>query len=202
MHVTVILAALLAAGLGWALTWFFTRGWYRVQLQLPMIAFPKLCPRCLSTHADDSVDEKSPARQTANYVVAHRLEWWRARVPHCSRCAGAIFRNQVIGVLTGGACALAVLFVAPPDVVSFGAFSYILFGYPAYAILNTVGKGIVLGLATSADMTVRVKHAKYFMALLDANEKPSDRTAVPLPEDKGVWLRRKSRRSLSGRGHE
>ncbi len=191
MSLTVAIAALTALAVGEILKWVITRRWSRSTVNPKTVLFPRMCPACLSENAESLVEEESSKRRTANYVVAHKLEWWNAPVPYCSRCSWKLSRGQTTGFAAGAVCVVAAFFLAPPPDASIAIFGYILYGYPVYAIATTVEKGIVLGSQNSETMSVRVKHAEYFRRLAALNAASVGApTEVPLPEDKGVWRKR------------
>lgn len=169
---SALIAALVMFALGEFLKRQITRKWSRLYLRPKSAIFPRICPMCLSPNADSTVDEKSPERQTAYYVVAQKLEWWKAAVPHCSKCAVRQSRNHVVGLVLGGVCALAALFLDPPTEASLVTFCYILFGYPAYVVVATIQKGIVFGRASSTIMCVHIKHPQYLTKLAALNPLP------------------------------
>src|ERR1700674_5006513 len=113
MRSATIIAAFVAFGLGWLLRLLTIRKWGRIYLSPPRIAFPMICPVCLSP-SDTMVEEQSTKRPTTYYVVAQRWEWWGASIPYCSKCARLLFRDRSIGLILGGICILGALFVAPP----------------------------------------------------------------------------------------
>jgi hypothetical protein len=192
MGLWVILAALTIAGLGHVLVGrLIVAKWRPLRLNPKGVVFPKLCPACLSRETDDAVEEKSGSRQTANYIIARRLEYWRVSVPHCSNCVSAIFWNQAIGLVAGGACIVIALVIAPPEDASISTLGYFLCGYPAWAFMNVRRKGIILGRATSTGITARIRRPEYFNALVAANSGPEQGTPVPLADNKGVWIPRK-----------
>jgi len=164
-----MVAALVVAGLGELVRRLIIRKWPRLYLNPKTACFPRICPVCLSSNADSSVDEKSAKRQTRNYIVAQKLEWWRAGVPHCSECALKLSGNKAVGLILGGACTVATLLARRPPELSILTFCYILFGYPAYAIATTIHKGIVFGRASSSIMCVHVRHAEYLKLLAALN---------------------------------
>jgi hypothetical protein len=165
----VIFAALLVAGLGELLKQFIIRHWAVLCVNPRTAIFPKLCPVCLSDNASSTVDEKSIERRTANYVVAHKTEWWKASVPHCTRCADMLLTRQFTGSILGALCALATLLLVPPSRFSFGTLCYVLFGYPAYAVLTTMKKGVIFGTADRDRLQIYVRHLKYRTKLAELN---------------------------------
>jgi hypothetical protein len=97
MSGTLIASALAMLAVAVILKWSITRTWARFYGDAKTMVFPNLCPVCLSA-ADVVVEEESARRVTANYVVAQRLEWWRAKIPHCSKCQQKQDRNMFIGL--------------------------------------------------------------------------------------------------------
>ena len=181
MSISILFSALAMVGLGEFLKWLITRKWARLSVHPKTAIFPRLCPVCLSSNADSTIDEESAKRQTANYVVARKVEWWRATVPHCSKCSRKLSRNRAIGFVLGAACAVTAFWLTKPPEVSVLLFIYILFGYPAYVLATTIQKGVVFGSASPTAMWVHIKHAEYFTRLAA--------TAVPLADNRGVWQR-------------
>jgi hypothetical protein len=176
------LAMLAVAGI---VKWYLVRKWARYYANPKYLVFPKMCPVCLS-YADTTVEEESAKRQTANYIVARRLEWWRAKIPHCARCQRKQDRNLIIGLVVGAACSITVFIFKPPPEPDYGIVLYILFGYPTYVFATTLQKGVVFGWATSTGLSMRIRRSEYFDKLLAVNA--SDATAgVPLAGNKGVW---------------
>lgn len=166
---SAILAALLIAGAGEILKRLIIRKWLRFVLNPRTATFPKICPLCLSPDADSPVEEESSKRQTANYIVAHKLEWWKRSVPYCSMCKGKLSRNHVIGLVLGGVCAVAAMLIDPPTGASLVAFCYILFGYPAWIVATTIQKGVVFGAANADLICVRIRRVEYFNILAALN---------------------------------
>lgn len=181
MPLGIIFSALAMVGIGECLKWFLTRKWARLSVNPKTVVFPQLCPVCLSANAASTLDEESAKRQTANYVVARKMEWWRAAVPHCSKCSLKLSRNKAIGVVLGAACTVTAVWLTEPSEVSFLLIIYILFGYPAYIVATTIQKGIVFGSAGPTAMWVYIRHAEYFTRLTA--------TPVSLANNKGVWQR-------------
>ena len=126
VSVSIAIAALMMLGLGSFLKWLIIRKWAQLSLNPQFAVFPKICPVCLSSNADSTVDGKSASRQTANYIVARKLEWWKAGVPHCSRCTLKLGRNQGIGFILGAVCVVGALLLMPPPEISFMIVVYIL----------------------------------------------------------------------------
>ena len=187
MSTSVVIFALAACILGRILSWYLTRDWEKYCAKVKTLVFPRVCPICLSA-ADEAMEEESATRQTANYVIARKLEWWRASVPHCSKCKGRQQRNELIGVVAGGVCVLAAVVLAPPTEPSLLVFVYILFGYPAYIVASTLQKGAVFGSADAENMMIRVRSKEYFAKLIRANA-TSAATEIPLANNGGVWRR-------------
>ena len=172
MPLSAIIAALVTLGIGEVLKRLIIRKWSRIHLHPNMALFPRTCPVCLSPNADSAVDEESGKRQTAYYVVAQKLEWWKASVPHCSTCADKLFKNRAIGLVLGGVCVVVAFWLMPPTDASSSpmvTLVYILFGYPAYAVADTIQKGVVFGRASSTTMCIHVRHREYFARLAALN---------------------------------
>jgi hypothetical protein len=169
MSLRALLAALAAVGLGEFLKRWIIRKWAHFRLQPKAVVFPPICPVCLSPDVDDVVEEESSKRQTANYIVAQKLEWWKLGIPHCKKCTSILLRNKLVGVVIGGVCALGAFVAIPPAEVSTSALCYFLFGYPAYAISTTVQKGIVFGRASSDTIHVHVRRSQYSWLFVSLN---------------------------------
>lgn len=169
MSLSALLAALAAVGLGEFLKRWIIRKWAHFHLHPKAVAFPPICPVCLSPDVDDVVEEESSKRQTANYVIAQKLEWWTLGVPHCKECTAALLRNKMIGLAVGVACTLGAFLAFLPTEVSISTLCYILFGYPAYAASTTVHKGVVFGRATSDVLYVHVRRPQYASLLISLN---------------------------------
>ncbi|MGA2742785.1 MAG: hypothetical protein ABSG65_35770 [Bryobacteraceae bacterium] len=170
MTLWVALAALAACAVGGILRQLIFLRWPLIRLYTQSAVFPTMCPVCGSPEATVRVEEKTTTRQTGYYVVAQRLAWWKVPVPYCADCARALSRNQIIGLVLGGACIVGVFLIAPPAEYTYATLCYILFGYPAYAVATTIQKGIVFGRATATAMTVHVKLPAYFWMLEELNK--------------------------------
>jgi hypothetical protein len=181
---SVLFAALLVAGCGELLRRAMVRRWHRIYLIPQMAIFPKFCPVCLA-NADTAVSEHSEKRQTAFYVIAQRLEWWKGAVPHCSECKRKLFRNRLIGLSVGGLCVVLAILWHPPTAPSAVSLCYVFFGYPAYAIAITIQRGIVFGRAASHIMCVHIRRGDYFakVAAVNPSSNPTDLVAIRLTED-------------------
>jgi hypothetical protein len=192
MRTDAIILALLAAAVGKILSWFCTRHWKFLTVNPKSTFFPVICPLCLSQRATESVVEKSPSKQTANYVVASRREYWSGSVPYCSRCKLKLDWGQVVGVLAGAACAVVAFILMPLENPYPAVFVYILFGYPAYVIAILSRKGVVFKSGGKTYLTVGIKRPEYFQAWTQANQQAqakANANAVPLAGGKGVWQR-------------
>ena len=153
------------------------------------VHIPKLCPACLSRPAGNVVEEESLSRQSANYVVAQRLEWRRAEIFYCETCARRLGRFTGAGIVCGTVCA-AITFVVilrlhaydnDPFILLGGS---VLMGFPVYSLLTTMPKGIILGKPYPKSMRVRVRHTQYRAAM---QSRDSVQTTTPLADGKGVW---------------
>lgn len=165
----VIIAALLALGIGELLKRWLISKWTWVDVQAKAIRFPMLCPVCLSPDVDSPVVEQSSKRQTAYYVIARKLEWWRVSVPHCSLCARKIARGNITGVVLGGICAVAAFVAFPPSEASLVTLCYALFGYPAYAVATVIQKGIILGRGGPTEVRAYIRRRSYFAGFAALN---------------------------------
>ncbi len=172
MSLVSILAALTAAGVGWVVKRFIVRKWRRLALHTNAAVFPAMCPICLSREVATTIEERSESRQTANYVVAQKLEWWTAKVPHCASCTEKQSRNWTLGFVVGGASVLVAFILMPPSAPFINMFVYILFGFPAYVMATTIQKGIVFGPSTSSTILLYIRHQEYASELAALNRAP------------------------------
>src|SRR2546425_9989029 len=85
-----------------------------------------MCPMCLSTNVTEKIYEKSSERQTADYVIARRIEWWNIQVPHCSACKKKLDTDHAIGFITGAASIGAAGLLLPPTEFSLLLLCYII----------------------------------------------------------------------------
>jgi hypothetical protein len=170
MRIYVIILAFVAFAAGKVLSWYCTRHWKFLTVNPKSTFFPTLCPLCLSQHATESVTEKSPSKQTANYVVASRHEYWSGSVPYCSKCKLKVDWGQGMGILCGAVCAVVAFILMPPDNPDPAAFVYILFGYPAYVVATLSRKGVVFQSGGKTYLTVGMKRPEYFQAWSQANQ--------------------------------
>ena len=194
MGIGTIIFAFFCLPIGKLLGWYVTRNWKHLTVNPKTTFFPKICPMCLSDDASETADEESPDRQTKNYIVAQRLEHWSASIPYCSRCKLRLDYGRVMAISVGAVCALAALVLLPPDNINMSPMlmlGYILFGYPAYAAITPLRKGVLLKSAFGKDhLTVAIRDAKYYEAWCRANERQQARAqAVPLAGGKGIWQR-------------
>jgi hypothetical protein len=109
--------------------WYLTRTWARYYANPKAVIFPKICPVCLGP-AEVFVEEESTQRVTANYIVVRQLEWWNAKIPHCSKCQRKQVRNIIIGLALVATCAIVVFILTPAPEPPTGIVLYILFAYP------------------------------------------------------------------------
>jgi hypothetical protein len=190
MRIYPIILAFVAFAAGKVLSWYCTRHWKFLTVNPQSTFFPIICPLCLSQQATESVTEKSPSRQTANYIVASRNEYWSGSVPYCSKCMNKVHWGQGIGVLAGAVCAVVAFILMPPDSPYPAGLVYILFGYPAYVVATLSRKGVVLQSGGKTHLTVGIKRPEYFQAWTQANQRAQAKAqAVPLAGGKGVWQR-------------
>lgn len=190
MRMYAIILAFAALAGGKILSWYCARNWKFLTVNPKSTFFPKLCPMCLSQEAIDSVTEKSPSKQTANYIVASRREYWSGSVPYCSQCKIKLDWAQVMGVLAGGVCAVGAFILMPPDNPYPAGLVYILFGYPAYVLASASRKGVIFKSGGKTFLTVGIRRQEYFRAWSDANQQAQAKArAVPLADGKGIWQR-------------
>src|ERR1700732_497194 len=97
--------SLAALTLGVILKWYLMHGWARYYADPKTVVFPKMCPVCLGS-IDVVVEEDSTQRVTADYIVVRQLEWWSAKIPHCSNCQRKQVRQLIIGLALGAICAI------------------------------------------------------------------------------------------------
>jgi hypothetical protein len=98
--------------------------------------------------------------------------------------------GTAMAVLAGAVCATGALVLLPPNNVSLMLFGYILFGYPAYAAISPLRKGVLLKSGGKNHLTVAIRNSKYYDAWISANKQEQARAqAVPLADGKGVWQR-------------
>ncbi|HEV7676284.1 MAG TPA: hypothetical protein VGQ12_17260 [Candidatus Angelobacter sp.] len=189
MRIYAIILAFVALAVGKVLSWYCTRDWKSLTVNPETTFFPTICPLCLS-QATESVTEKSPPKQTANYIVASRNEYWSGSVPYCSKCINKVHSGQGIGILFGAACAVIAFVLMPPDNPYPAGLVYILFGYPAYVIATLSRKGVVFESGGKTHLTLSIRRPEYFEAWKNANQQAQAKAeAVPLAGGKGVWRR-------------
>lgn len=180
-------SSLAMLALGAALRWYLTRGWARYHANPKAILFPKICPVCLGP-GDVIVEEDSAHRVTANYIIWRKLEWWNAKIPHCSKCGRKQTRDVIIGIVLGAICAITIfIFTTAPEEPGEIIF-YALFAYPFYVLGDHLHKGVSLGRANSKVLSMRIKRQEYFDKFIALNSPPAV-TDIPLAEKKGVWRR-------------
>jgi hypothetical protein len=190
MGIGTIILAFVAVGTGKVLSWYLTLKWKHLTVKPKTTFFPKLCPMCLSQHATENVDEKSPDRQTANYIVAKRLEHWSASIPYCSRCKLRLDYGQIMAIGAGAICSVAVFILLPPNDINLSILVYVLFGYPAYAAISVLRKGVILKSGGTDHLTVAIRKPEYYQEWVNANRQEEAKAqAVPLAGGKGVWQR-------------
>jgi hypothetical protein len=190
MGIGTIILAFVAVGTGKLLSWYLTLKWKHLTVNPKTTLFPKLCPVCLSEHAAESVNEKSPDRQTANYIVAKRLEHWSASIPYCSRCKLRLDYGQIMAFGAGAACSVAAFILLPPNDINLSVLVCILFGYPAYVAVSVLRKGVILKSGGPDHLTVAIKKPEYYQEWVNANRRAEAKAqAMPLADGKGVWQR-------------
>ena len=177
--------ALGAIALGFMLKWHMLRGWSRYYANPKDLAFPVICPVCLQP-ADALVEEDSMHRVTADAVIFRHVEWWSAKIPHCSKCQQKQIRDLIIGLSLAAICIIAVFIFAPKTGDQKDVIAYFFFAYPFYVIADNLRKGISLGRDRSGVLPIRIRRSEYFDKLAALNSAPTARD-VPLGENKGVW---------------
>src|SRR6266852_417538 len=168
MSTLAAFSALAMVGVAAAVKWYMTRRWRLFCISPNELVLPKMCPMCLSTNVTEKIYEKSSERQTADYVIARRIEWWNIQVPHCSACKRKLDTDHAIGFITGAASIGAAGLLLPPTEFSLLLLCYILFGVPAYVAATTWRKGIVFGPSSSHQISARIRHPEYFQSLVAA----------------------------------
>src|SRR5215467_3099256 len=108
----LIASAVAAFALGGALRWYLKRNWCRYYGSPHNVVFPRVCPVCLAP-ANVLVEETSPERVTAHYVIIRQVEKWKAKIPHCSKCERKQARDVTIGLVLGCLCALTIFLLTP-----------------------------------------------------------------------------------------
>ncbi len=185
MSGSLFASALAAVAVGIILKWYLMRGWGRYYGNPKTVVFPKICPVCLSP-ADVLIEEDSKQRVTANYIVVRQFEWWTGKIPHCSKCQRRQVRDLIIGLVLGGACAIAIFIVTPAPEPPAEIVLYAFFAYPFYVIADNWHKGVAFGWATGKALTIRMRRSDYYDQFLALNQ-PRAMSDVPLAGNKGVW---------------
>jgi hypothetical protein len=188
MSWTLIAAAISALALGGVLRWYLKRGWYRYYASPKNVIFPKVCPVCLGP-ADVLVEETSAQRVAANYVIVRQLEWWKAKIPHCSKCERKQARDVTIGIVLGGLCAVTIFILTPAPDPPGDIIFYAFFAYPFYIFADHLHKGLALGRGDAKSLSVRIRNAGYYDRFLALNNQPAPAIDSPLAGGKGVWRR-------------
>lgn len=178
-------SAVAAVALGIGLKWYLVRNWSRYCGDPKTVVFPKLCPMCLAP-ADVLVEEDSTQRVTANYLIVRQLEWWTAKIPHCSKCQRRQVRDLIIGLVLGGACAVSIFVATPAPDPPVEIIFYAFFAYPFYVIADTWHRGVALGWSTDKALSMRMRRNDYYDHFLALNQ-PHAVADVPLAGNKGVW---------------
>lgn len=179
-------SALVAIGLGLFLRWYLKRDWCRYYGTAQNVAFPTICPVCLAP-ADVLVEESSPERVTANYVIVQQVEKWKARIPHCSKCERKQARDVTIGLALGCLCALTIFLLMPSPLEPRSIILYGGFIYPFYVLADHNHRGIAFGWSDAKAITLRIRHAGYYDQFLALNNQPTSPVETPLADGKGVW---------------
>jgi hypothetical protein len=181
----LITSALAMLPLGATLRWYLTRDWARCYANPKAIVFPRVCPVCLGP-GDVIVEEDSAQRVTANYVVWRKLEWWSAKIPHCSKCERKQARDVTIGVVLGAICGITIFIFTPAPEDPREIIFYAFFAYPFYILADHLHKGVALGRASSKVLYMRIRHPEYFDRFIALNSPPAV-ADIPLADNKGVW---------------
>jgi hypothetical protein len=165
MSLWVIFFAFVALGAGKLIVMRMTKTWTRVWVDPRRLSLPKVCPVCLSPDADSLTYEESPKRQTANYIVARKLEWWSSEIGYCKSCIKKVTRMEHVGTVCGVVFALVIFIIAPPEEASFGIICYFLFAYPVWEVISTIPKGIIYSSSGATSLLVKVRSSAYSNAL-------------------------------------
>ena len=144
-----------------------------------------MCPVCLGS-IDVVVEEDSTQRVTADYIVVRQLEWWSAKIPHCSNCQRKQVRQLIIGLALGAICAIVIFIFAPAPEPPMEIVLYAFFAYPFYVLADNMCRGIAFGWANAKILSMRIRRPEYFDKLKALNT-PSTVADVPLADNKGVW---------------
>jgi hypothetical protein len=161
MSDTLMASGAAALALGAILKWYLMHGWARYYANPKSVAFPKVCPVCLGP-GDVIVVEDSAQRVTANYVVWRKLEWWSAKIPHCSKCERKQARDVTIGIVLGALCGITIFIFTPAPDNPTGIVFYAFFAYPFYILADHLHKGVALGRAGSEVLSMRIRRPEYF----------------------------------------
>jgi hypothetical protein len=181
----LITAAFAALALGGTLRWYLKRGWCTYYGNPKNVMFPKVCPVCFEP-ADVLVEETSAQRVTANYVIVRQLEWWKAKIPHCSKCERRQARDVTIGIALGCICAVAIFILTPAPDPPGDVIFYAFFAYPFYVFADHINKGVAFGWADAKALSMRIRRTDYYDRFLALNQPPAV-ADVPLAGNKGVW---------------
>jgi hypothetical protein len=178
-------SAIAALALGFMLRWYLKRGWCRYYGSTRGLAFPKICPVCLEP-ADVLVEESSPERVTANYVIVRQVEKFTAKIPHCRKCERKQARDVTIGLVMGILFAVIIFLLTPQPEDPRSIIGYGGFVYPFYIFSDHLHKGISFGWFNDKAVSMRIKHAGYYDQFVALNQ-PAPPIETPLAGGKGVW---------------
>lgn len=95
-----------------------------------------------------------------------------------------------MAISAGAVCVVGAFMLLPPNNVNMSLFCYILFGYPAYAAIIPLRKGVLLKSGGKDHLTVAIRNAEYYDAWVRANKQEQARAqTVTLAGGKGIWQR-------------
>ena len=98
--------------------------------------------------------------------------------------------RQVMAIGAGAICSVAVFILLPPNDINLSILVYVLFGYPAYAAISVLRKGVILKSGGTDHLTVAIRKPEYYQEWVNANRQEEAKAqAVPLAGGKGVWQR-------------
>jgi hypothetical protein len=159
-----------------------TKGWFSMNVDRSLLAYPDFCPKCLKSPANDSVLEKSKSRTIAWYFVARKEQWLEVEVPYCASCARAVDTDLGIAIVSivilGLPVALGLWRVIGIDEeigkYVLGPFIAIfLYGasieLPIFLWFHFRNRGVVVGSYDSKSLALKIRDLKYFRAFQERN---------------------------------
>jgi hypothetical protein len=95
-----------------------------------------------------------------------------------------------MALVAGAVCSVAAFILLRPHDMNLSILVYILFGYPAYAAVSVLRKGVILKSGGTDHLTVAIRKPEYYQEWVNANRREEAKAqAVPLAGGKGVWQR-------------